>query len=305
MWPAPPLPRASWRSSATVRPCRSCPSRRCGRSSRSRSPSASRRGSASASFERPRSTSHHRRRSPRGATATRSKPGTTQHPTSRLRPTVASGPCGRPGSITSASPSPTSTRPWPPGAASSAPSSRRARRSPTRASRAALLRVGDGRVELLASLGPDTPVGKFLERRGPGMHHVAFEVDDVAAELERLVARRCRADRRGTAARARWGARSRSSTRTPPAACSRSWSAVADAERIRLEIAFRGGQSLTVNVTPKTADELEAAPRTGRARRRDASTPRTAATPRSSAMIAFVKRHARESRVGLRRGVTL
>jgi len=52
----------------------------------------------------------------------------------------------------------------------------------------ALLRVGDGRVELLASLEADTPVGRFLERRGPGMHHLAFEVDDVAAELVRLAA---------------------------------------------------------------------------------------------------------------------
>jgi methylmalonyl-CoA/ethylmalonyl-CoA epimerase len=52
----------------------------------------------------------------------------------------------------------------------------------------ALLRVGGGRIELLASLAPDTPVGKFLDRRGPGMHHVAFEVDDVAAELELLAA---------------------------------------------------------------------------------------------------------------------
>ncbi|HEX5450290.1 MAG TPA: methylmalonyl-CoA epimerase [Gaiellaceae bacterium] len=50
------------------------------------------------------------------------------------------------------------------------------------------LRVGDSRVELLGSLGPDTPVGKFLDRRGPGLHHVAFEVDDIAAELERLAA---------------------------------------------------------------------------------------------------------------------
>jgi methylmalonyl-CoA epimerase len=48
------------------------------------------------------------------------------------------------------------------------------------------LRVGDGRVELLGSLGPDTPVGKFLAKRGPGMHHVAFEVEDVGAELARL-----------------------------------------------------------------------------------------------------------------------
>jgi methylmalonyl-CoA epimerase len=53
---------------------------------------------------------------------------------------------------------------------------------------AASLRVGDGRVELLSALGPDTPVGKFLAKRGPGMHHVAFEVDDVGAELDRLAA---------------------------------------------------------------------------------------------------------------------
>jgi methylmalonyl-CoA epimerase len=53
---------------------------------------------------------------------------------------------------------------------------------------AASLRVGDGRIELLASLGPETPVGRFLARRGPGMHHVAFEVADVSAELERLAA---------------------------------------------------------------------------------------------------------------------
>jgi len=53
---------------------------------------------------------------------------------------------------------------------------------------AASMRVGDGRVELLSALGPDTPVGKFLAKRGPGMHHVAFEVDDVGAELDRLAA---------------------------------------------------------------------------------------------------------------------
>jgi methylmalonyl-CoA/ethylmalonyl-CoA epimerase len=53
---------------------------------------------------------------------------------------------------------------------------------------AASLRVGAGRVELLSALGPETPVGKFLAKRGPGMHHVAFEVDDVGAELDRLAA---------------------------------------------------------------------------------------------------------------------
>jgi methylmalonyl-CoA/ethylmalonyl-CoA epimerase len=51
---------------------------------------------------------------------------------------------------------------------------------------AASLRVGEGRVELLASLGEETPVGKFLAKRGPGMHHVAFEVDDVGTALDEL-----------------------------------------------------------------------------------------------------------------------
>jgi methylmalonyl-CoA epimerase len=48
------------------------------------------------------------------------------------------------------------------------------------------LRTGEGRVELLRALGPETPVGKFLVKRGPGMHHVAFEVADLDAELARL-----------------------------------------------------------------------------------------------------------------------
>src|SRR5688572_17935681 len=53
---------------------------------------------------------------------------------------------------------------------------------------AAAVLVGDGRVELLASLGEDTPVGRFLARRGPGMHHVAYEVADLAAALDHLAA---------------------------------------------------------------------------------------------------------------------
>jgi methylmalonyl-CoA/ethylmalonyl-CoA epimerase len=51
---------------------------------------------------------------------------------------------------------------------------------------AASLRIGAGHVELLAALGPDTPVGRFLSRRGPGMHHVAYEVEDLPGELARL-----------------------------------------------------------------------------------------------------------------------
>ena len=51
---------------------------------------------------------------------------------------------------------------------------------------AALLDVGDGHVELLSPLGPETPVGKFLARRGAGLHHVAYRVQDVDATLAKL-----------------------------------------------------------------------------------------------------------------------
>ena len=53
---------------------------------------------------------------------------------------------------------------------------------------AASVRVGEGRIELLAALGEDTPVGKFLAKRGPGMHHVAYEVADIRAALAELEA---------------------------------------------------------------------------------------------------------------------
>ena len=49
---------------------------------------------------------------------------------------------------------------------------------------AVLLDVGDGHVELLRPLGPDTAVGKFLTRNGPGLHHVAYGTDDIESALE-------------------------------------------------------------------------------------------------------------------------
>jgi methylmalonyl-CoA/ethylmalonyl-CoA epimerase len=54
--------------------------------------------------------------------------------------------------------------------------------------RVAMLPVGESRVELLEPVGPDTPVGKFLAKRGPGLHHVCYHVDDIHAALERLKA---------------------------------------------------------------------------------------------------------------------
>lgn len=53
---------------------------------------------------------------------------------------------------------------------------------------AALLDVGDSHVELLQPLGPETAVGKYLARRGPGLHHVAYRVPDVEQALHSLAA---------------------------------------------------------------------------------------------------------------------
>ena len=51
---------------------------------------------------------------------------------------------------------------------------------------AVLLDVGDGHVELLAPLGDDTPVGKFIVKHGPGLHHVAYQTDDIDSALEQV-----------------------------------------------------------------------------------------------------------------------
>lgn len=49
-----------------------------------------------------------------------------------------------------------------------------------------MVRVGESRIELLQPTRPDSPVGKFLEKRGEGFHHTAFEVEDIAAALREL-----------------------------------------------------------------------------------------------------------------------
>jgi methylmalonyl-CoA/ethylmalonyl-CoA epimerase len=51
---------------------------------------------------------------------------------------------------------------------------------------AVLLDIGENHVELLAPLGPETPLGRFLAKRGPGMHHIAYGVADIEAALDEL-----------------------------------------------------------------------------------------------------------------------
>ena len=49
-------------------------------------------------------------------------------------------------------------------------------------------KVGDTKIELLQAMQPDSPIAKFIEKRGEGIHHIAFEVDDIQLEMERLQA---------------------------------------------------------------------------------------------------------------------
>jgi len=50
----------------------------------------------------------------------------------------------------------------------------------------AFIQVGESRIELLQPLSPDTPIGKFLDKKGQGMHHIALKVDDIDASLAKL-----------------------------------------------------------------------------------------------------------------------
>ncbi len=58
--------------------------------------------------------------------------------------------------------------------------------------RTALIPAGDARIELLEPTTPDSPVGRFLAKRGEGLHHIALHVDDISAALETLKARGAR-----------------------------------------------------------------------------------------------------------------
>lgn len=56
------------------------------------------------------------------------------------------------------------------------------------ATKVSMFPIGETRIELLEPMGEDTPVAKFLSKRGPGIHHLCFEVDDIEAESARLQA---------------------------------------------------------------------------------------------------------------------
>ena len=71
---------------------------------------------------------------------------------------------------------------------------------PSQKVRTAFLPVGESRIELLEPTAEDSPVAKFLMKRGPGVHHVCFSVDDIEAALEDLASRGFRLLHRGAVA---------------------------------------------------------------------------------------------------------
>lgn len=50
----------------------------------------------------------------------------------------------------------------------------------------AFIQVGESKIELLEATNPDSPIAKYLEKKGPGIHHIAFDVEDIEVEIERL-----------------------------------------------------------------------------------------------------------------------
>ena len=126
---------------------------------------------------------------------------------------------------------------------------------------AVLLDVGEGHVELLAPLGPDTPVGKYMAKNGPGLHHVAYAVDDIDAALERHRRRRHPADRLRAA-----GRHPRQPRRLPPPPLhrrgpdrdrrTRGRTLMAEAQRV--EIGFEGGQVISTRLGEEDLKDLRA-----------------------------------------------
>ena len=118
---------------------------------------------------------------------------------------------------------------------------------------AVLLEIGEGHVELISPLAADTAVGKFLERNGPGLHHVAYQTDDIDSRLDAASRGRPAADRRaaphrdprqprGLRAPQGHGRRAHRDRRTGGGAL------MADRPN-RVDIGFQGGQSLAVRVS--------------------------------------------------------
>ena len=131
---------------------------------------------------------------------------------------------------------------------------------------AVLLDVGENHVELLAPLGEDTPVGKFLAKKGPGLHHVAYQVGDIDATLSGVEGVRHGADRRAPA-----GRHPRLACRVPASEgdggradrdrrAGRRWAGALMASGARrISVGFQGGQVLALRVSDEQLRALHKA----------------------------------------------
>ena len=149
----------------------------------------------------------------------------------------------------------------------------------------------------VAPTGDDTPVGRFLARRGPGMHHVAYEVGDVACGLSELESAGAQLID-GEPRQGLFGLRWRSSIPMPSMASSRRWCPVAETRSSRIEIGFEGGQIMSALVTCESADALEREVRRGQSRDAHARCAGRQRSRSSFERVVYVKRYAREARVG-------
>ena len=169
---------------------------------------------------------------------------------------------------------------------------------------AVLLDVGDGHVELLRPLGPETAVGKFLERKGPGLHHVAYAVDDIDATLREARRRRPRADRQRAAGRhprepRRLPAPAQHRRRADRDRRTRGRSALMAQDMQKVEIGFEGGQVVAVRLSDGRAQGPAQAGGEGRlARRQD----RGRASSLYLGKVAFLRIDSGDHRVGFALG---
>ena len=126
---------------------------------------------------------------------------------------------------------------------------------------AVLLEIGDAHVELLTPVQPDSGVARFLERNGPGMHHVAYRTDDIDADARAPAPGRSAPDRRGAANR---DPREPGGVRAPQvhgrrAHRDRATKGAHMSDQRRMDVGFQGGQVLAVRAKLSEYEALEKA----------------------------------------------
>ena len=169
---------------------------------------------------------------------------------------------------------------------------------------AVLLGVGESHVELLSPLGDETPVGRFLAKKGPGMHHTAYRCADVAGAIEqcrsrglRMIDEQSAAGYPGQPGRVRAsGLHGRSPDRAGAAGRRSALMARDSGEVRRVEVGFSGGQVILMRLPEKSYEQLRRAVQDGR-NWYDVETA-DGVVAVNLAQVVFVKLESSEHRVG-------